>query len=90
MSDETTTTGRHEPMELRGATYCVLCCISRYGGLRVDRAPWPCEVARLRERVAVLTEALRTVAECRGDGAWYCKSDVAATALSRADDGGRS
>lgn len=65
-SDETTGTGeKHEPVQDGYRDHCGTCWrgveVSAPPGevrYRVSRAPWPCENARLRERVAALTGAL--------------------------------
>ena len=61
-SDETTGTGeKHEPVQDGYRDHCGTCWrgveVSAPPGevrYRVSRAPWPCENARLRERVALL------------------------------------
>lgn len=88
-SDETTGTGeKHEPVQDGYRDHCGTCWrgveVSAPPGevrYRVSRAPWPCENARLRERVAALADTAddlvshpTPVAE---DGrCWFCGSGL--------------
>lgn len=111
-SDETTGTGeKHEPVQDGYRDHCGTCWrgveVSAPPGevrYRVSRAPWPCENARLRERVAALEaiadgafdDVVRVVAGTAEyeSAEWRVRLTLLlpklSAALAQADDGGRA
>lgn len=96
-SDETTGTGeKHEPVQDGYRDHCGTCWrgveVSAPPGevrYRVSRAPWPCENARLRERVAELEAVVRDVVTAwDGDASLPAAVDRCEAALAQADETG--